>query len=58
MPIPDGGALGPRYRLVLPLSRPLEVSMVKPVALYVATMLGLAEVISAYEIIVLARRRK
>ena len=50
--------MGPRYRLVLPLSRPLEVSMVKPVALYVATMLGLAEVISAFEIIVLARRRK
>lgn len=42
-PALDGGTLGPRYRLALPLSRPLKPDEVRPLAEAVASMLGIAQ---------------
>lgn len=43
-PAGDGGTLGPRYRVVLPLSRELTAPELRPFAMQVATDLGLADV--------------
>lgn len=37
------GTLGPRYRIILPVSRPIEVNEIEPLALLVAEKLGLTE---------------
>lgn len=37
------GTLGPRYRIVLPVSRPIAVNEIKPLAFRVAEFLGLRE---------------
>jgi putative DNA primase/helicase len=42
-PLPAGGDLGPRYRVTLPLSRELKPAELRPLALHVARLLGLAE---------------
>ena len=39
----EAGTLGPRYRLVLPISRPLAPAEIRPLGLYVGQLLGLAE---------------
>ncbi len=42
-PAADGDTLGPRYRVVLNLSRPMLPREIKPVGLAVAAMLGLSD---------------
>ena len=44
-PSADGGNLGPRYRLTLPISRPLSCQELRPLALHVALLLGVADVV-------------
>lgn len=42
-PTNDGGTLGPRYRVAVQLSRPLRPGEVKPLAMHVARLLGVAD---------------
>lgn len=42
-PAIDGGTLGPRYRLALPLSRPIKPAEVRPLAEATAAMLGIGQ---------------
>lgn len=42
-PAAGGGTLGPRYRVVLPTSRPLQPTELRPLGLAVADALGLSE---------------
>ncbi len=39
----EAGSLGPRYRLVLPVSRPLAPAEIRPLGMYVGQLLGLTE---------------
>jgi hypothetical protein len=44
-PTPDGGTLGPRYRVVILPSRPITPSELKPLGLHVAAVLGIGDAV-------------